>query len=52
MTGKAAGFIMAGILMISAIFAGGTVSVKAEGEELITSPHGVLMEASTGQIIY
>ena len=43
---------MAGILMISAIFAGGTVSVKAEGEELITSPHGVLMEASTGQIIY
>ena len=52
MTGKAAGVIMAGILMISAIFAGGTVSVKAEGEELITSPHGVLMEASTGQIIY
>ena len=52
MTGRAAGFIMAGILMISAIFAGGTVSVKAEGEELITSPHGVLMEASTGQIIY
>ena len=52
MTGRAAGFIMAGILMISAIFAGGAVSVKAEGEELITSPHGVLMEASTGQIIY
>ena len=52
MTGKAAGIIMAGILMISAIFAGGTVPVKAEGEELITSPHGVLMEASTGQIIY
>ena len=52
MTGRAAGFIMAGIFMISAIFAGGAVSVKAEGEELITSPHGVLMEASTGQIIY
>ncbi|HJD28809.1 MAG TPA: D-alanyl-D-alanine carboxypeptidase [Candidatus Blautia avicola] len=52
MTGRAAGFIMAGILMISAIFAGGAVSVKAEGEELITSPHGVLMEAFTGQIIY
>ena len=52
MTGRVAGFIMAGILMISAIFAGGAVSVKAEGEELITSPHGVLMEASTGQIIY
>ena len=44
MTGKAAGVIMAGILMISAIFAGGTVSVKAQGEELNTSPHGVLME--------
>ena len=52
MTGRAAGFIMAGILLISAIFAGGTVTVKAEEEELITSPHGVLMEASTGQIIY
>ena len=52
MTGRTAGFIMAGILMISAIFAGGAVSVRAEGEELITSPHGVLMEASTGQIIY
>lgn len=52
MTGRAAGFIMAGILIISAIFAGGAVPVKAEGEELITSPHGVLMEASTGQIIY
>ena len=52
MTGRAAGFIMAGILLISAIFAGGTLTVKAEEEELITSPHGVLMEASTGQIIY
>ena len=52
MTGRAAGFIMAGILMISAIFAGRTVTVKAEEGELITSPHGVLMEASTGQIIY
>lgn len=52
MTGRAAGFFMAGILMISAIFSGGTVTAKAEGEELITSPHGVLMEASTGQIIY
>lgn len=26
--------------------------VYAEGEELITAPHGVLMEASTGTIIY
>lgn len=28
------------------------VMVYAEGEELITAPHGVLMEASTGTIIY
>lgn len=26
--------------------------VQAETEELITAPHGVLMEASTGQVIY
>ena len=49
---QSSGIYYGRILMISAIFAGGTVSVKAEGEELITSPHGVLMEASTGQIIY
>ena len=28
------------------------VTVHAEGEDLITAPHGVLMEASTGTIIY
>lgn len=28
------------------------LNVKAEEEELITAPHGVLMEASTGKIIY
>ncbi len=30
----------------------GTVLAKAEGTELIQAPHGVLMEASTGTIIY
>lgn len=30
----------------------GTVLAKAEGTELIQAPHGVLMEASTGIIIY
>lgn len=30
----------------------GTVLTKAEGTELIQAPHGVLMEASTGTIIY
>lgn len=30
----------------------GAVTVRAEGEDLITAPHGVLMEASTGTIIY
>ena len=30
----------------------GALTVRAEGEELITAPHGVLMEASTGTILY
>ncbi|MFQ6808258.1 MAG: D-alanyl-D-alanine carboxypeptidase family protein [Blautia sp.] len=30
----------------------GAVTVRADGEELITAPHGVLMEASTGTILY
>lgn len=28
------------------------VAVRAEGEDLITSPHGILMEASTGTVLY
>ena len=30
----------------------GAVTVRSDGEELITAPHGVLMEASTGTILY
>ena len=29
-----------------------TVSVKASGAELITSPHGILVEASTGTVLF
>lgn len=41
-------WILAGIFLLNA----GAVTVRAEGEDLITAPHGVLMEASTGTIIY
>lgn len=39
------------ILYIACVFAG-PVEVLAEGEELIVSPHGILMEASTGTILF
>ena len=41
-------WILAGFFLLNA----GAVTVRAEGEDLITAPHGVLMEASTGTIIY
>lgn len=52
MTGRAAVSLLAAVLLAGILLTGVPVTVKAEGEELITSPHGVLMEASTGQIIY
>ena len=52
MTGRAAVCLLAAVLLAGILLTGVPVTVKAEGEELITSPHGVLMEASTGQIIY
>ena len=41
-------WILAGVFLLNV----GAVTVRAEGEDLITAPHGVLMEASTGTIIY
>lgn len=40
------------IMLLTVLPAAGAVTVKAEGDELITAPHAVLMEASTGRIIY
>lgn len=40
-----------GILLFVGIFTVGAVPVMAEGN-LIAAPHGVLMEASTGKVIY
>lgn len=44
--------LLAWIFIVTGIFTAEPVMVKAEGEELITAPHGVLMEASTGKVIY
>lgn len=52
MTGRMAVSLLAVVLFVGTLWMGSPVTVRAEGEELITSPHGVLMEASTGQIIY
>ncbi len=48
---KATKKILAEILICCSLFMM-PLTVEAEGEELITAPHGVLMEASTGKIIY
>lgn len=47
------GFFAAGMALIlaAAIFLGGMVSVRAAGPE-ITAPSAVMIEASTGQVIY
>lgn len=52
MTGRTAVSLLTAVLLAGVLLLGAPVAVRAEGEELITSPHGVLMEASTGQIIY
>lgn len=49
---KAAAVVMSILLVLSALLLSETVTVRAEGETLITSPHGILMEASTGTILY
>lgn len=51
MSRKVTAKIVAGVLLFCSFFMTPLV-VKAEDEELITAPHGVLMEASTGKIIY
>ena len=48
---RATAKIVVGILLFCSLFLT-PLTVKAENEELITAPHGVLMEASTGKIIY
>lgn len=48
---RATAKIVVGILLFCSLFLM-PLTVKAENEELITAPHGVLMEASTGKIIY
>ncbi len=49
---KAAAKICIVLLVFCGLLSGMTAPVRAEGEELITSPHGVLMEASTGTVLY
>lgn len=44
--------LMTVLMLLVGLVNTGKLSVKAEGEELISAPHGVLMEASTGRIIY
>lgn len=52
MIGRAAAVLLTWVLIFSALLAGTATQVRAAQEELITAPHGVLMEASTGKIIY
>lgn len=40
------------VFLVSFFLSSWPVPVRAENEELIAAPHGVLMEASTGKIIY
>ena len=49
---KGAMKVVVGILIVCILSMVIPFTVKAENEELITAPHGVLMEASTGKIIY
>lgn len=44
--------LLVGMFVSMFLLNAGAVTVRADGEELITAPHGVLMEASTGTIIY
>lgn len=44
--------LLVGMFVSMFLLNAGAVTVRADGEALITAPHGVLMEASTGTIIY
>ena len=48
---KAAAKFWIGMLVFFGLLSGMAAPVRAEGEALITAPHGVLMEASTGTVI-
>lgn len=49
---KAAAKFWIGMLVFFGLLSGMAAPVRAEGEALITAPHGVLMEASTGTVLY
>lgn len=40
------------LFLLLTVCMGETATVRAQGEELIESPHGILMEASTGTILF